>query len=185
MTLSSSLLELSDDPVQDLVEDLGLQGAHEVHVNLAHASPHYYGNQGLAPLPAEKTIALIDRLARSRAGRVGTMDLLERLYLKGARQYLESGEPPLRCKALRASVFIDADWAIYPCTIYARPMGHLSDHDYDLEKLSSSPGFEEAKRAVDRGDCPGCWTPCEAYTAISGSVLAPSFFRLAFRQGPS
>lgn len=185
MTLSSALLELSDDPVQDLVTDLGLQSAREIHVNLAHASSHYYGNQGLDPLPAKKTIDLIERLGRSRAGRVGTMDLLESLYLKGARHYLESGEPPLRCKALRASVFIDADWTVYPCTIYARPLGHLSDQGFNLDRMAETPGFKEARAAIDRGDCPGCWTPCEAYTAISGSVLAPSFFRLAFRPGSS
>ena len=183
MTLSAELMELTEDPVGDICRDLDLDGPHEVHINLAHTSKHYYGNEGIKPLPVESIVNLVGRLYRSRQSRHTPLNLLERLYMKGARDYLSSGTPPLACKACKASVFIDSDWIAYPCTIFPHRLGDMKALDFDLSKLSISPVFRKARKEIEAGNCPGCWTPCEAYTSISGAMLDPSFFRLAFCNG--
>jgi MoaA/NifB/PqqE/SkfB family radical SAM enzyme len=179
MTLSAELLELAQDPIGDLLADLELGHPGEIHVNLAHGSEHYYGSPAPKPLPAEAVTKQLERLVRSRRGKVSSMNLLESLYLKGARAYLASGAPPLTCKACTASVFIDYRWSVFPCTIFPRALGNLKDHDFDLARISAGSAFQQVKARIEAGDCPGCWTPCEAYTAIAGNILRPAFLRLA------
>lgn len=180
LTLSAELLSLTKDPLEELIQALGLQGPDEIHVNLAHRSKHYYDNEGMNALPVSEAVELIESLVKARGLKGKGLGIMERLYLKGARRYLVSGNPPISCKALKASVFIDAEWNVYPCTIYSRPLAHMGDLDFDLKTLCTLPAFRDAAKAVASGRCPGCWTPCEAYTAISGGVLKPSLMRLAF-----
>jgi MoaA/NifB/PqqE/SkfB family radical SAM enzyme len=179
MTLSAELLQYSENPVEDLIEDLGLDGAHELHVNLAHSSRHYYGNPKLQPLPSEIPAALLNQLIRSRRFGFSGIHILERLYLKGARRYLRTGRSPLPCQACAASVFIDGNWSVFPCTVFSKPLGDLRSLNYDLSRLASTRIFTETRADIAAGACPGCWTPCEAYTAILGMALKPPLLRLA------
>ncbi|MHC4945180.1 MAG: radical SAM protein [Planctomycetota bacterium] len=180
MTLSAELLEMAQDPVGDLLADLDLGHPGEIHVNLAHGAEHYYGTPAPKPLPAEAVTEQLERLMRSRRGKISSLNILESLYLKGARTYLASGAPPLTCKACAASVFIDYRWSVFPCTVFPLAVGNLKDHDFDLVRLSSTASYQQVKAKIEAGNCPGCWTPCEAYTAIAGNVLRPAFLRLAF-----
>jgi MoaA/NifB/PqqE/SkfB family radical SAM enzyme len=176
LTLSGELLRLAPEPLDDLARDLGLNGIEEIHVNLAHRSDHYYANAGIAPLPVERIARTLDRAlrARQRNGRKGvdwSLNLLERIYLGYGRNFIRTGKPPLACKALSASVFIDAGLDVYPCTVFPRRLGNLKEHGFDLRALRNGPEWRAARSLVARGACPGCWTPCEAYTAILGRLL--------------
>ncbi len=178
MTLSGELLALTSSPVEELCEALGLEGPWEVHLNLAHASKHYYRIEKIDPLPLETGAEIMRRLAASRRRRLSLLDKLETLYLNGAVKYILSNKTPLACRACEASVFIDASWTAYPCTIFDKPLGNLQSIGFDLGRLASSQAFLETADEIAGGKCPGCWTPCEAYTAIFGRILSPSFFRL-------
>jgi len=50
MTLSEELMPLTSDPLGELIAELGLAGSHEIHLNLAHGSKHYYRNLPAARL---------------------------------------------------------------------------------------------------------------------------------------
>ncbi|MBU0754279.1 MAG: hypothetical protein KJ645_04015, partial [Planctomycetes bacterium] len=178
MTLSAELLQHSDDPADDLVRDLKIEGAHEIHLNLAHASPHYYNRTPLNSTFASGMDNQLLRFLEARKGRFSPLDILERLYLKGARRYVADGKGPVGCKAGSASVFIDTQWQVYPCTIHDHPLGRLSDFDFDLSGLSTTESFRRAVNKAVTGSCPGCWSPCEAYTALAGNFLNPAFYRL-------
>ncbi|MFH2000435.1 MAG: radical SAM protein [Planctomycetota bacterium] len=179
LTLSSELLALSRDPVNDLVQELGLDGPQDVHINLSHTAPHYYRNPDLVPLSTDETISYIRKQLEQGRTATSSLKMLESLYLKGAIQYLKTGRPPLACKACSASVFVDSQWNVFPCTHFPFPIGSLQESGFDLSPLVSSQPFKEAQSKVSAGDCPGCWTPCEAFTSLTGSLIKPSFYKLA------
>jgi MoaA/NifB/PqqE/SkfB family radical SAM enzyme len=195
LTLSAELLRLAPAPLEDLARDLELEGTGEIHVNLAHTSNHYYANSSLKTLPREH---LEDALLTARNGRharngrrvrsgdgatrpgrgSSCVDLMEKIYLGLASVFLASGRTPLPCKALRASVFVDAGLTVYPCTVFGRNLGSLRDSDFRIDALRASPQWSRARAEIDAGGCPGCWTPCEAYTAVLGNILRPGIARI-------
>ena len=153
-------------------------------MNVAHVSHHYYANNGLRTLPRCDLEAVLRRAwndrnpARSGAGDI-KVDLMERIYLGCAPRYLATGRSPLPCRALRASVFVDAGLEVYPCTIFDRPVGRLPESGFALSRLRAGDDWKEARAAIDAGACPGRWTPCEAYTAVLGNILRPGLARIA------
>jgi MoaA/NifB/PqqE/SkfB family radical SAM enzyme len=99
------------------------------------------------------------------------------------RQYLETGETPMRCHALRSSCFIDSWGNVFPCTIYDKKVGSLRESGYDLAKIWNSPEAAALQQEIWESQCPNCWTPCEAYQSILGNVLRPSAPRRARTAG--
>src|SRR5207247_544136 len=90
------------------------------------------------------------------------------------RQYVETGETPMRCHALRASCFIDSWGNVFPCTIYDRKIGSLREVDYDLARIWNTPEAARLQGEIWESQCPNCWTPCEAYQSILGNLVRPS-----------
>src|SRR3954453_7287334 len=82
----------------------------DYHINLVHSSSHYYGNEGAAALDLDRQ-ATAQQLRRYRIARglpKGIVDYVESQYLKHAERYLMTGVTPMRCHALRSSVFVDS-----------------------------------------------------------------------------
>ncbi|MEQ8768705.1 MAG: radical SAM protein [Planctomycetota bacterium] len=149
--------------------------ADDLHVNYAHVSPHYYGNDASALPHAERALGELEAVTEQRTGHWHPVAYLERRYQKLLRRYLDSGRTPLPCAALTASCFISDDWTVHPCSIDGRVLGNLRDHDFDLETLwRSRDDLQELRDGIRRGECPNCWTPCEAYQTILGSLARRS-----------
>ena len=183
LTLSGELLRLSGDPLGELAADLGLEGIHEIHLNLAHRSGHYYRNGDLEELPRGRTAAILRSASASRrsasfggAGRFA--NAMERAYLGCAPFYLNRGRPVVPCAALDGTVFIDAGLDVYPCTLFPNRVGNLREEGYSLAKLRSGKEWRRARLLVASGSCPGCWSPCEAYPAILKNLFRPGLVRI-------
>ena len=94
------------------------------------------------------------------------------------------------CHALRASCFIDPWGVVYPCITYSRPIGRLRDTGMRLEPIWNDG--RDARRCsgeIWNGQCPQCWTACEAYQSILGNAarparLGPPAARVLGRAGP-
>ena len=146
----------------------------DFHVNVVHESAHYLGNTDLG-LRRGVTAAALARAAEEYAALRGRpwhpVAFLERAYLKRVRQYLETGETPMRCHALRSSCFVDSWGNVFPCTIYDRKIGSLRDVDYDLSRLWNTAEADALEREIFDYHCPQCWTPCEAYQSIMGNFV--------------
>ena len=99
------------------------------------------------------------------------VSLLERAYQSRVEEFLRTGRSPVPCTAVRASVFVDAQGTVYPCSIYSRPLGSLRDHDYSLRNVLGRNEATAARQAVIDDACPGCWTPCEAYQSLFAHYL--------------
>ncbi len=142
----------------------------DFHVNLAQESAHYYGNVGMGT-PGQDLLADIEEFLRRKGRGAGPVDLLERMYQKRLRSFVETGRTPVPCRALRSSIYIDPTWQVYPCTMWDSPLGNLRDTGLDLGPIWNSPLAAEKRAAIAAGRCPHCWTPCEAYPSLLAQVL--------------
>ena len=141
----------------------------DFHMNVVHVSGHYYDNLDTDAL----TKNLREDVRNYRAMRrhkFTPIGFLEDQYLRLADQYLQTGITPVTCQALAGSVFIDSFGYIYPCSIYSKRMANIKEIDYDLEAYWNTAEVKEARREIERGKCPHCWTPCEAYQSILGKL---------------
>jgi len=146
-------------------------GDDDFHFNIGMESGHYYRNLGTQTRPP---MAALDALAPHLRHGVDPVSRLERAYQSRVRQFLETGVSPVPCAALRASVFVDAQGTVYPCSIYSRPLGSLREHDYQLKSVLGLDEAKHARKAVIAEQCPGCWTPCEAYQSLFTHFLSSS-----------
>jgi hypothetical protein len=149
-------IEAARDAVPGLTE-------RDFHFNIGMQSGHYYRNLDADTTPPRRALKVLER--HRRRG-FDVVSMLERAYQKRVGEYLDTGRSPVPCAAVRASVFVDAQGTVYPCSIYDRPIGRLPERGYDLGAVLSEPEARAAREEVEAEACPGCWTPCEAYQSL-------------------
>lgn len=147
----------------------------DFHVNVAQTSSHYYGTGGDASFVASAAEIhdALDAYDDMRRAPLTPSALLEARYLQLMRRFVDTGVTPLPCHALRSSCFIDPWGTVYPCISYAHPVGRLRDHDMHLEPIWNGEEANRLQHEIWDGQCPQCWTACEAYQSILGNALAP------------
>jgi len=146
----------------------------DVHLNVAQRSGHYYGNaemDAVAPEPMAAR-AEMNRYRSLRAPARSPRQRLEDAYLKHLDRFLLTGRTPMPCHALRSSCFIDPWGVVYPCITYSRPMGSLRDTGMRLDPIWNGAHSVQVQDEIWKGQCPQCWTACEAYQSILGNALA-------------
>lgn len=146
----------------------------DFHINLAHASGHYYDNADTKSLAEpEQALQEMERICGQR--RFSPFDpvaYIERHYQAHTRYYLKHGRSPLTCQAAAASCFINPTGIVYPCTVFDSPLGALRDHNLDFYRLWNTASRLNVRQSIRHNACPGCWTPCEAYQTILANLLA-------------
>jgi MoaA/NifB/PqqE/SkfB family radical SAM enzyme len=143
----------------------------DVNINVFQRSDYYYGNEELpamAPELLSREIAGIQALDR---GGGSVNNFLRRRYLHFYQRYLASGRPPLRCQALSASCFLDPGGDLYPCVMHARRVLAVRYLDVPLKSFWRRQEVRRLSEECSRHLCPGCWTPCDAFSAIAGSLV--------------
>lgn len=157
--------------VQKEVPDLRID---EMHLNVYHESSHYYGNgeDGTERDDSykEKILEELHQYMSLRKIR-GPVSWLERQYQNKVAKYFETEQSPVSCHSLKSSCFIDGWGYVYPCSMYDRKLGNLRDHDYELNKIWELDYTKQTQAEIEKGDCPHCWTPCEAYQSILGNLM--------------
>jgi radical SAM protein with 4Fe4S-binding SPASM domain len=150
---------------------------HDVHLNIAQVSDHYYGNDGRATFVPDQATARTElRGYQARRGHARSpQQLLENTYLKYLDRFLETRQTPMPCHSLRASCFVDPWGVVYPCITYSRPIGRLRDTGMRLDSIWNARETAQLQKEIWEGQCPQCWTACEAYQSILGNVLAARF----------
>ncbi|MFH0961272.1 MAG: radical SAM protein [archaeon] len=152
-----------------------------IHANVFHYSPHFYMNRRIPGSWKKKTERAIGEiLEKRRFSLLDPLGFLERKYLEGSVEYLRTGKSPLPCKACSASLFLDPQGTLYPCTIWDRKLGNIRK-DPRISSLWNSEFAKETAKAAEKLDCPNCWTPCEAYQTISGNFLRAAFWNIPRR----
>lgn len=153
-----------------------LDAGHILTVTVGH-NAYLYTNEGKAavsPLARRGELAEVLRTLKSRNQWWRPKSQVDRRYLNGV---LRIAEEPKRqvapCAALRASASVDAVGNVLPCLMWGKPLGNLRDFDYDLPKILAREETKQTRAEIVAEKCPNCWTPCEAYQSILGSVLKP------------
>lgn len=142
----------------------------ELHVNVAQESAHYYQNEGMGRAGEDATRELAEFVER-RGRALHPVAFLERRYQELVPGFLASGRTPLPCKALASSVFVDATWNVFPCSMFDRSLGNLRENGFDLDALWQAESSRTLQRDIAARKCPNCWTPCEAYQTILGNLF--------------
>ncbi len=169
-TISNYNIHRIDDLLMELRKEIPAFNFADIHFNIFHSSSHYYNNiqvDGSVGLDLE---VIKKYLTFSAKGNI-LKSFLENEYLKGLSRFMCGDKFPVKCQALNASCFIDPSGKVYPCGIYDKCVYSLNDFDYDLNRIWSNQDTLEARKKIESKACPGCWSPCEAYPAILGSLL--------------
>ena len=169
-TLSGFNVNYIDKLLAGLRRDISGFNLADLHFNLFHKSAHYYGNLNLDGPAALSPELVKDYFTLSKKGNLIKF-FLEAEYIKGLSKYLNGDNFPLRCQSLNATCFIDPAGRVYPCGIYNVDVGDLKEYDFNLDKLWNSENSLRARENIEKRNCPGCWSPCEAYPAILGSII--------------
>jgi len=171
MTLCSDNLGLIDETIASIKDVYPAFDAKKMmNFNLFQKSTHYYENTGLN-FP-ERNLLLRDiRKASEILGKRPTLKTyLQKNYLRFCEPYLLTGRSPLPCQALSASCLINPYGEIFPCGVYDFKIGNIREVDFRLDKLWNEKKVVELHSACRKGICPGCWSPCDAYQSINGSL---------------
>lgn len=172
-TLQAANQGLFNDTLLACRDALGSLTVDDFHVNLAHASNHYYDNSDTDALPdPEQAVAEIESVSRERTyGLLDPVAFVERRYQRHISQYLMSGRAPFTCQAAAASCFINSSGIVFPCSVFDTPIGSLRESEMDLYSLWRSSARFLTRNSIRNNGCPGCWTPCEAYQTILANLL--------------
>jgi MoaA/NifB/PqqE/SkfB family radical SAM enzyme len=165
---NATQIDATISAIQSVIPDFDRS---ELHLNIGHESPHYFGNNGYMSANSPSRILRAIDAHRAALGRnLHPVRFLEDRYQALVASYYEHGRSPLPCTALASSCLIDPYWNVYPCLIWDRPVGNLRDTDFDLPRLWTAPETRQLRREIENEQCPHCWTPCEAYPAILGNL---------------
>jgi len=146
-----------------LIPQLGYE---DIHFNFIHNSGHYYEYTDARIGGDPRYLDALEEILLTRKSSWYPVHLLEKEYLCGVREYLKTGRGPCLCEALSSSVFVAPEGSVYACSIWDKKIGNLRETEFDLSKIIQSQESRRLRLQIKKKDCPGCWTPCEAYTAI-------------------
>jgi MoaA/NifB/PqqE/SkfB family radical SAM enzyme len=169
MTLSKNNVDHLDDTVNAIKKEIPNFTFDDLHINIAHSSPHYYGIE-FNELPVKKVISQISSvIRRKKISLINPVTILELKYLKNIEKYLKWGKCPMQCHSLSKSIFIDPYGGVYPCTAYDKKLGNVKS--IDLKKIFLDPESKKLAKEIRELKCPQCWTPCEAYQTILANLF--------------
>ncbi|MEW6713864.1 MAG: radical SAM protein [Nitrospirota bacterium] len=172
-TIQAANIGRFDETLDSCRNRLGHITVDDFHINVAHASEHYYGNIDTVALPGpEHAAEEIERICKGRRQRLfDPIAFIEKRYQRHVRHYVTHGRAKLTCQAAAASCFIDPSGIVYPCSIFDAPLGSLRDNEMDLYRLWRSATRLSTRKTIKNNACPGCWTPCEAYQTLLANLL--------------
>lgn len=165
---SMTLQQANQNHIQETIDRLReIKGFHTglLHFNFVHQSPVLYKNE---TVPFKVDPNLIPQF-KSFSKRPFLYGILESIYLKNAKVFLEKGTVPISCEAISNSVHIDEIGNVFPCTIWDQNLGSLRENDYSILTILKNHHAQQIQKKAQKKDCPDCWSPCEAYQSIAAN----------------
>jgi len=143
----------------------------DIGINIFQKSPFYYANQKLPDLEESLIIKTIDKILQFRGSHFSYNNFIRRAYLKSYKYFIHNKRPSFNCQALSFNCLIDPAGDIYPCNVINKKISNIRDFNYDLSDFWRRPIVNELRIKCFQNDCPSCWSPCEAYSAIICGLL--------------
>lgn len=169
-TISNYNFDYLDEFLLGLKNDIPYFSFSDIHFNVFHISSNYYKNEDIKGLSGLKFDSIKKYLKLCKNGNL-VKRFLENEYIKGLSEYLAGNKFPVRCQALKSSCFINPYGEVYPCGFYDRSLGNLRDYEYDLNNIWKGQKALKVRKDIENMNCSGCWTPCEAFPSILGSLF--------------
>lgn len=173
-TLSKLNLGKFNETVSAVQKEFPQVKYEDFHMNIAHMSDHYYYNSNFnigINNNKEEFIGEVEEFRIKKKKIFNPINNLENKYLSYAKKYISTGITPIDCKSLTSSVFLDPYGNVFPCSIWDKKIGNIKDFGYNLRTLLEEKNIEELRKQIQEKQCPNCWTPCEAYQSILGSIF--------------
>ncbi len=104
---------------------------------------------------ADRLFSNLPRPARALA-RSSFLGVLRFVYDIHERNLEEPSAWPMPCTAGTTTIVVDHDGQFRSCELRP-PIGHLSDHDYDLTAALNSQAMQEEVQAIGGGGRANCW----------------------------
>lgn len=149
----------------------------DITINIFQKSSFYYSNDAMPSLDYSQITKAIDKILSMDNDSFTINNFLRRKYLVLYKRYLQYKRCPLRCQALSATCIMDPAGEIYPCGIYDVKIANIKEYDYDLNKIWNRSAVQNLSAQCSKSICPSCWSPCDAYSAIGGSLFKWSLWR--------
>lgn len=166
MTLSSENYNKINETFAAVKKEIPSIKYKDFHINIYHTSEHYYGNS-CGSFPKKEVLYELRRFAKKKGSPFfNPIMFLEHKYLSYVKEYFKTDKTPLPCQALNASIFLDPQGEIYPCSMYNLKLGNIREKP--LNKIWSES--EKIRNDIYDGKCSQCWTPCEAYQTLFGNL---------------
>ncbi len=145
----------------------------DLHVNFYHQSDVFYCNlpgETLSPEQAREGVRIISS-AMPWYYRLTPSGFFEHRYRQLFPLFLERRRSPLLCGSFSSSLTLSPEGECCPCTLDRRSAGNIRDFDYRIDRLWNSSARKMIRESIKGGDCPQCWTPCEAFQAMFAHSL--------------
>ncbi len=149
----------------------------DININLFNKSAFYYDNKDLPDLDPLQAATCIDGILAMDRDRFTLNNFLRRRYLRLYQKYIQLKKCPLKCQALSATCILEPQGDVYPCGVYGVKVANIKEYDYDLKKIWLSDLAKKLSLDCATGRCPSCWSPCDAFSAIAGSLLNFNLWR--------
>lgn len=157
---------------ESVKRDLPRVTHNDFHINLAQLSDNYYNNIGEVVFP-DRQVALGElAYLLGNLKRRSAVSVIEYTFIKKLIEFTRTGVPPMRCRSLDASLFLDSAGDVYPSIMWNRKLANVRDIGYDLGRMWRGPEAEELRRQMREGKDPKHWTSCEAYQSIIGNAVS-------------
>ena len=172
MTLQNQNMTLVEETVNSVNKTISSVSIDDFHFNVIHHSEHYYDNEDMSNADTEKLWKYLSDITNQRKHkRLDPVAFIEKKYQSLSKTFLTTHKSPILCQASGASFFMDPMGKVFPCSIYNKIIGNIRDYEYNLKKLWATSLRQETRKQILKGKCPQCWTPCEAYQSILGSIF--------------
>lgn len=143
----------------------------DINVNVFQKSTFYYENQDMEEMDPEALLAELRKIFGMGKERLSINNFLRQRYLSLYPRYIRTGKCPLKCQALSSTCFLDPEGNLFPCAIYNRKLLNIKGMKDDFEYLWNTDSAKQFSSDCANSRCPTCWSPCDAFSAIAGSLI--------------
>lgn len=143
----------------------------DITINIFQRSGFYYENQKMPALDEQTVIREIKRILEMDKDRISLNNFLRRRYLVLYLKYLKNKKSPVKCQSFSSTCFLDPYGNLFPCAVYQRKMLNIKESNVPLARIWKTPSAKRMGYECSHNKCPVCWSPCDAYSAIGGSLI--------------
>ena len=118
----------------------------------------------------------IQKILAMDKDRLSLNNFLRRKYLKLYLQFLKTRKSPVKCQSFASTCFLDPYGNLFPCAVYNRKLLNIKETVLSLNEIWQLKEALRIHNECARNKCPSCWSPCDAYSAMGGSII-PTVFK--------